>query len=167
MRVLGIDPSLRCTGYGLVESNGAGLKLVEGGVIAPPAAAAFEERLAMLARGLNDIIEALRPDAMVVEQLFSRPGYPKTALMMAHARGALVCAAALARLPVYDCTAKTMKLALVGRGGASKEQVAHMVVRVLGLRRRPSPVDVTDALALAIAHIRRYGAPMARRRAAK
>jgi crossover junction endodeoxyribonuclease RuvC len=135
------------------------LKLIEGGVISPPHKAAFENRLAALVRGLNDIIRALRPDAMVIEEVFSRPGYPKTALMMAHARGALVCAAALAELPVFDYTAKTVKLALVGRGGASKEQVARMVVHILGLKRRPAPADVTDALALAIAHLHRLRRP--------
>jgi len=155
MRILGVDPSLRCTGYGVVECNGAGLRLLEGGVIAPRVRAPFESRLAELARGLADVIEGFQPDAMIVEEVFSRSGYPKTALLMAHARGALVSTAARARLPVFNYAATTVKRALVGRGGASKEQVAAMVVQLLGLRRRPQPPDVTDALALAITHIHR------------
>lgn len=155
MRVLGLDPSLRCTGYGLIERNGRGVRLLEGGVLKPPSARPFEERLASLVRGLNEIISGFAPDAIVVEELFSSRGYPRTALMMAHARGALVCAAALAGVPVFDYAATTVKLALVGRGGATKEQVARMVVHQLGLRRRPSPIDVTDALALALAHLQR------------
>lgn len=155
MRILGLDPSLRCTGYGLVERNGRGVRLLEGGVLKPPNARPFEERLASLVRGLNEIIRSFEPDAIVVEELFSRQGYPRTALMMAHARGALVCAAALAGVPVFDYAATTVKLALVGRGGASKDQVARMVVQLLGLRRAPSPIDVTDALALALAHLQR------------
>jgi len=155
MRILGVDPSLRCTGYGIVEGSGAGLRLVEGGIIEPRIAAPFELRLAELARGLRDVIEGFRPEAMVVEEIFSRPGYPRTALLMAHARGALVCAAAFASLPVFDYGATAVKRALVGRGSASKEQVAAMVVQMLGLRRRPRPSDVTDALALAITHLQR------------
>lgn len=157
MRALGIDPSLRSTGYGVVEEDGAGYRLIEGGVLAPLAGAAFESRLAELSRGLSEIIAGLRPDVMVIEEVYSRPSHPRTAILMAHARGALVCAAALARLPVVDYAATTVKVALVGRGTASKEQVAAMVVRLLGLRRRPSPADVTDALALAIVHLRRNG----------
>jgi len=92
---------------------------------------------------------------MIVEEVFARTAYPRTAILMAHARGALVCAAAVAGLPVYDYAATAVKRALVGRGAATKEQVASMVVDALRLRKRPSPPDVTDALALAIAHLRR------------
>jgi crossover junction endodeoxyribonuclease RuvC len=155
MRILGVDPSLNVTGYGVIESNGAGLRLVEGGVIAPARGGQLCDRLAELQRGLADVIASLHPDVMIVEEVFSQTAYPKTAILMAHARGALVCAAALGGLPVFDYAATRVKLALVGRGAASKAQVAAMVVQTLRLRRVPAERDVTDALALAITHARR------------
>ena len=161
MRILGIDPSLHSTGYGMIDTSGRDLCLVEGGVLAPGRSLDLPERLAELHRGLLDVIRSLRPDAMVVEEIFSRPAFPRTAILMAHARGALVCAAALRGLPVYDYAATRVKRALVGRGAASKAQVAAMVVQTLRLRRAPSPPDVTDALALAITHARRRGAAAA------
>lgn len=157
MRVLGVDPSLHVTGYGVVELRGSSLRLVEGGVIAPAARASLAQRVADLQRGLADVIDAFAPDAMVVEQIFARTAYPRTAILMAHARGALVCAASLAGIPVHDFAATAVKRALVGRGAATKQQVAAMVVQALRLRRPPSPADVTDALALAIAYVRRNG----------
>jgi crossover junction endodeoxyribonuclease RuvC len=155
VRILGIDPSLSTTGYGVVECNGSTMRLIEGGVIVCARAIDMSKRLAELQRGLCDVIAALQPDVMVVEEVFSRSAYPKTAIMMAHARGALVCAAAVNDMPVFHYSATAIKRALVGNGAASKDQVASMVVQALRLRRRPTPPDVTDALALAIAHGRR------------
>ena len=158
MRILGLDPSLNITGYGVVDCQGARLHLIEGGVIVPSRAATLSQRLRDLQEGLEDVFGALRPDVVVVEEIFSRTAYPRTAILMAHARGALVCAAAVRDVPVYDYSATAVKRALVGNGLASKDQVAAMVVEVLRLHRRPSPADVTDALALAIAHARRMKA---------
>lgn len=155
MRVLGVDPSLNITGYGVVEQNGSGLRLIEGGVISPGRLEQLSDRLAELQRGLTDVITTFRPDIMIVEEVFSRTAYPRTAILMAHARGALVCAAAMAGIPVRDYAATAVKRALVGRGGATKDQVAAMVVHALRLRKPPAPADVTDALALAIAYLRR------------
>lgn len=155
VRVLGVDPSLHVTGYGVVERNGVALRLVEGGVIAPAHGDRLSDRLAELQRGLADVIQTFRPDVMIVEEVFSRTAYPRTAILMAHARGALVCAAANAGVPVYDYAATAVKRALVGRGAATKQQVAAMVVQALRLRKAPAPADVTDALALAIAYLRR------------
>lgn len=166
MRILGIDPSLNATGYGVVECDGPIMRLVEGGIIAPPRAQDLSERLAELQRGLADVIQALRPDVMVVEEVFSRTAYPRTAILMAHARGALVCAAAMRGMLVFNYSATAVKRALVGNGAASKQQVAAMVVQALRLRRRPEPADVTDALALAIAHGRRSNGAALRRAAA-
>src|SRR5579863_1417636 len=152
MRILGVDPSLYVAGFGLIEANGGGLRLIEAGVLAPERGQTLSERLADLQRGILEIVRSFKPDAMVVEQVFSRGAFPRTALLMAHARGALVCSAGLCSLPVFDYAATSVKKALVGRGAATKEQVAAMVVHALHLRRTPSPEDVTDALALAIAH---------------
>lgn len=155
MRILGLDPSLHSTGYGVVEFSNGSPRLIEGGIIAPARSRKLEERLAELQRSLSDIIGSLQPDVMVVEEVFSRTAYPQTAILMAHARGALICAAALTRMPIFHYSATAVKRALVGNGAASKQQVAAMVVQTLRLRRKPAPADVTDALALAIAHGRR------------
>lgn len=157
MRILGIDPSLNTTGYGVIECSRGAMQLVEGGVIVPGRSKKLAERLAELQRGLADVIASLRPDVMVVEEVFSQTAYPRTAIMMAHARGALVCVAAMESMPVFNYSATAVKRALVGNGAASKQQVASMVVHALRLRRSPTPADVTDALALAIAHGRRTG----------
>ncbi len=156
MVVLGVDPSLHTTGYGVVKADGASLLLLDGGVIAPGRIAKLPQRLAQLQRGLCDVITTLNPDVMVIEEVYSRVAYPKTAILMAHARGALISAAAGCGLAVQDFAATSTKRALVGRGAATKEQVAAMVMQALGLARAPFPDDVTDALALAIAYARRY-----------
>jgi crossover junction endodeoxyribonuclease RuvC len=153
--VLGIDPSLNATGYGVVDCDGSVMRLVEGGIIAPARSSDLSERLAELQRGLADVIGSLRPEVMVVEEVFSRSAYPRTAILMAHARGVLVGTAAMKGIGVFNYSATAVKRALVGNGAASKQQVAAMVVQALRLKRRPEPADVTDALALAIAHGRR------------
>jgi len=167
VRILGVDPSLYVTGYGVIETNGGILRLLEAGVLAPERGQTLSERLADLQRGILEIVTSFKPDAMVVEQVFSRGAFPRTALLMAHARGALVCSAGLCALPVFDYAATHVKKALVGRGAATKEQVAAMVVHALRLKSTPSPEDVTDALALAIAHSRRCAADLARGAAAR
>jgi crossover junction endodeoxyribonuclease RuvC len=167
VRILGVDPSLYVTGYGVIETSGGILRLIEAGVLAPERGQTLSERLADLQRGILEIVKSFKPDAMVVEQVFSRGAFPRTALLMAHARGALVCSAGLCSLPVFDYAATSVKKALVGRGAATKEQVAAMVVHALCLTSTPSPEDVTDALALAIAHARRCSTDLGRGAAAR
>lgn len=157
MRVLGVDPSLLVTGYGVVESRGPSLRLLDGGIITPGRSAALGDRLAELQRGLEDVIDEFHPSVMVVEEVFSHARYPRTALLMAHARGALLCAAAQAGIAVHDLAATAVKLAVAGRGSATKAQVSAMVIHTLRMRAAPKKSDVTDALALAIAFVRRNG----------
>ena len=114
MRILGIDPSLHSTGYGMIDTSGRTLRLVEGGVLAPGKSADLPERLAELQRGLLDVIRTLRPDAMVVEEIFSRPAFPRTALLMAHARGVLCLAGAQAGIAVHTLGHAHVKRALSG-----------------------------------------------------
>jgi crossover junction endodeoxyribonuclease RuvC len=155
VRILGLDPGLNTTGYGVIECSRSVMRLVKFGVITPARATQLSERLVELQRQLADVILALHPDVMVIEEVFSRTAYPHAAIMMAHARGVLVCTAAQKDMPVFHYSATAVKRALVGNGLASKEQVAAMVVQALRLRTSPKPVDKTDALALAIAHARR------------
>jgi crossover junction endodeoxyribonuclease RuvC len=160
VRILGLDPGLNTTGYGVIECSGPVLRLVEFGVITPTREVELSERLVELQRRLAEVILTLHPDVMVIEEVFSRTAYPRTAIMMAHARGVLVCTAAQKDMPVFHYSATAVKRALVGNGLASKEQVAAMVMQALRLRSSPKPVDKTDALALAIAHARRTNGPM-------
>ena len=160
MRILGLDPGLNTTGYGVIDCSGSVLRLVKFGVITPARETELSERLVELQHRLDEVILALHPDVMVIEEVFSRTAYPRTAIMMAHARGVLVCTAAQKDMPVFHYSATAVKRALVGNGFASKEQVAAMVMQALRLRSSPKPVDKTDALALAIAHARRTNGPM-------
>ena len=155
LRVLGIDPSVRSTGYGVIECNGAAVRLVEAGVIATNGRQSFSERLGDINGSVTEIIRAMRPDIVAVEEVFARAVNPKTTIMMAHARGALLAAAAHARVQVVEFSATSVKRALAGSGAASKEQVGRMVAQLLHLSRVPRPADVTDALAVALACVNR------------
>jgi len=157
MRILGIDPSVRSTGYGVIDCRGATLHLVEAGVIATDAHEAFAHRLRDISASLEAVINATHPDLVAIEEVFARAVNPKTTIMMAHARGALLAVAAGAGLAIVEFSATSVKLAVAGNGGASKQQVGAMVSRLLALARTPRPADVTDALALAIACANRNG----------
>lgn len=151
MRILGVDPGLRVTGYGALSGSGSNLALIEAGVIAPRADAPLEHRLGELFESLLAVIEATRPDVVVVEEVWSAPRSPATAILMGHARGVLCLAAHQQKLPVRTLGHSMVKRIVAGTGSASKEQVNRMIVQRLGLRTVPRPADVSDALALAIA----------------
>jgi len=155
--VLGVDPSLRSTGYGVVDYDDSRFRLIEAGTIETRATDDLAGRLGDIAQSLASVIAATQPAVMVVEAVFARAVNPKTTILMAHARGAALGAAAGRGLVVHEFSATTVKRALVGSGSASKDQVAKMVVRLLGLSRTPRPADVTDALAIAIAFAHRNG----------
>ena len=155
LRVLGIDPGLRVTGYGAIECNGSRPRLLEAGVVEPDTSAALEVRLAALHRGISEVVAATKPDAIVIEELFSAYKNPLTAVLMGHARGVLCLAAAQHGVTVQTLGHSLVKRALTGSGAARKEQVRSMVIHLLGLSRVPEPADVSDALALALAYSNR------------
>jgi len=157
MRILGIDPSVRSTGYGVIDCLGSSMHLVEAGVIATDRAATFADRLGDISESLDAVIRATRPDVVAIEEVFARAVNPKTTIMMAHARGALLAVAAHAGLAVVEFSATGVKRAVAGNGAASKDQVGKMVLHMLALTRPLRPADVTDALALAIACASRNG----------
>jgi len=152
MRVLGIDPGLRVTGYGLLEANGLRAKVVEAGVVRSDEKAALPDRIRRIYLSVRDIIRDLAPEAIVVEELYSHYGHPTTAILMGHARGVLLLAAAEAGVPVVTYGATRIKKALTGNGRASKEQVQRMIQSTLHLKALPEPADVADALAVALCH---------------
>jgi crossover junction endodeoxyribonuclease RuvC len=164
-RILGVDPGLRTTGYGVVDVDGGTLRLVEGGVLQPDVKAPLERRLVQLHDAMVEVVRATRPDCMVVEELWTSYEHPQTAVLMGHARGVLALAAGANGVAVRDLAHAVVKRALAGSGAATKSQVKGMVVQLLGLAAPPQPDDVSDALALAIAYACRFegAAPMAPR----
>ncbi len=152
IRVLGVDPGLRVTGYGAIECRpGARPQLIEAGIIAPDARAPLEARLGALHGELCAAIRATEPDVIVVEELWTAYKNPTTAVLMGHARGVLCLAAFSSGVRVRHLAHSHVKRALTGSGAARKEQVKRMVMLTLALTTAPQPDDVSDALALALA----------------
>jgi crossover junction endodeoxyribonuclease RuvC len=151
LRILGIDPALRTTGYGVIERSAQRVRLIEAGVVAPRNGATLEVRLCELHVAFAEIIEQTRPSVVVIEELYTTYKNPRTAILMGHARGVLCLASAQAGIAVHTLGHAHVKRALVGSGSARKEQVGAMVRQLLGLRAIPKPHDVSDALALALA----------------
>jgi len=150
IRILGIDPGLGITGYGVVEKQGAALTYVASGRIVSNNKDALALRLSTILEGLNQVIESFRPGEVAVEKVFVNVN-PNSTLLLGQARGAAICAAVLARLPVAEYTALQVKQSVVGQGHARKEQVQEMVKRLLKLPGVPG-TDAADALACAICH---------------
>lgn len=153
MRVLGVDPGLNVTGYGLVETAARGVALLEGGVIRTVRPAhSLEQRLQLIYQGIAGVLTEFQPEALALEDLYAHRTRPTTAIIMAHARGVVCLAAADHRVPVFTYTASQIKNHLTGQGRATKEQVQRMVQVVLDLAEPPRPADVADALAVALYH---------------
>ena len=152
-RVLGIDPGLQVTGYAILEARGRSPAVVEAGVIRAAEARAKTDlppRLRCLYNGLVEVIDEFRPATMAVEQLYAHYQHPRTAILMAHARGVIFLAAAQRGLTVRSYNATSIKKTVTGSGRASKEQMQRAVQRELGLAKLPEPPDVADALAVAL-----------------
>jgi crossover junction endodeoxyribonuclease RuvC len=153
MRILGIDPGLNTTGYGVIEISAGEISLLEGGVIrAASTDDALEVRLALLYDGIIEVLRRFSPQSLAMEELYSHYEHPTTAILMGHARGVICLAAAKSRVPVFSYAATQIKSALTGSGHASKEQMQMAIVARLGLQELPQPHDIADALAIAICH---------------
>jgi crossover junction endodeoxyribonuclease RuvC len=150
IRILGIDPGLGITGYGVIEKEGAALRYVASGRVRSDGALPLAERLSTILDGLAQVIASYHPLECAVEKVFVNVN-PQSTLLLGQARGAAICAAVLARLPVAEYTALQVKQAVVGQGHARKEQVPEMVKRLLKLPGAPG-TDASDALACAICH---------------
>jgi crossover junction endodeoxyribonuclease RuvC len=155
VRVLGVDPGLQVTGYAVVEARSRGPFVCEAGIIRSAEGRGTTDlapRLRTLYDGIVEVVEQFQPGVMVVEQLFAHYDHPRTAILMAHARGVILLAGAQRHLPVFSYNATRIKKTITGSGRASKEQVQHAIRRELGLARLPEPPDVADALAAALCH---------------
>ena len=150
IRILGVDPGLGITGYGVVEKTGSRLAYVASGRIVSDGKAALAARLATILEGLGEVIASFAPEEVAVEKVFVNVN-PNSTLLLGQARGTAVCAAVMHALPVSEYTALQVKQAVVGNGHAAKGQVQDMVRRLLELAGDPSP-DAADALACAICH---------------
>ncbi|QVL31441.1 crossover junction endodeoxyribonuclease RuvC [Telmatocola sphagniphila] len=156
MLILGIDPGLNTTGYGLLEYSTGKIRLVEAGVVRSLPSKKQSDlglRLKSLFEGISEIVDQYKPEAMAIEQLYSHYAHPRTAIIMGHARGALLLAAGMKNIPVHHFKATQIKKTITGHGHASKEQIQATVTRELGLLKAPEPYDVTDALAVALCFV--------------
>jgi crossover junction endodeoxyribonuclease RuvC len=152
MRALGIDPGLVRTGWAIVEPLGSSSVVLAHGVIAPPTSAELPARLAAGARQLRQVLTTYQPDMVALEEVFTAPRHPRSALLMAHMRGAICLVLEEAGVPILALTATTVKQRLTGSGHASKEQVQRMVFRLTGIEpTERMRLDETDAIALALA----------------
>jgi crossover junction endodeoxyribonuclease RuvC len=150
VRILGIDPGLRITGFGVIDKTGTKLSYVTSGCIKSPDVEGLPERLKVILESLGEVIAMHCPTQVAVERVFVNVN-PQSTLLLGQARGTAICAAVLAQLPVSEYTALQVKQAVVGNGHAKKEQVQEMVKRLLALPGHPG-ADAADALACAIAH---------------
>jgi crossover junction endodeoxyribonuclease RuvC len=153
-RVVGVDPGLNVTGYAVVEPSARGPFVVEAGVIRPRCAekGSMGRRLALIHQGIVEVLEAFPPSSLALEQVHSHVKHPRTAILMAHARGVIVLAAAQRAVPVFGYAAARIKKTLTGSGKAPKLQIQHAIRTELGLDRLPEPHDVADACAVALCH---------------
>lgn len=147
--ILGIDPGSRCTGYGIIDSDATQLRYIDSGVIRLPAGE-LTPRLKILGESLDQLIAQHQPQIAAVEEVFVARN-PRSALVLGHARGTAVVTCARAGLAVSEYTARQIKQAVTGTGGATKAQVQHMIRVLLGLASEPAS-DAADALAAAICH---------------
>ena len=157
MRILGIDPGLRLTGYGLVEVHGLRVGFVEAGVVRTSARASLPDRLRELHAGVQEILADGRPGSVVLEDVFAHPRFPWTAIIMGHVCGVIGLAAAQARVPVRTIPPAAVKRAMPASGRAGKRQMQRMVRVLLGLAEDPGP-HAADALAIALVAASRQGA---------
>jgi len=150
--VLGIDPGTAVTGYGVVSRDEQGrVTLLECGVIRTSSSQPLPDRIREIFQGIEEVIERLHPTAVAVEDVFQGKNV-RSALTLGHARGAILLAAALRDLAIAEYSPREIKSAVVGTGGATKDQVGYMVQKHLRLREPPTPADAADGVAAALCH---------------
>lgn len=153
MRVLGVDPGSRITGYGIVESQGASVQLIEAGIIKPKSADSLEERIHKIYRNLAEIVVTYKPEVLVLEKLYTHYQYRTTASILGHVRGAICLLAAEKNITLTENSVKRIRKALTGNGAATKNQTQAMVAHILHIDAEKLTKDASDALALAIGHL--------------
>ena len=154
MRILGIDPGLIRTGYGLIDAeNIDNIKFVEAGIIRTSSKDAISERVNEIYKNITDIITEFKPSVLVLEKLYSHCKHPVTSILMGHARGAVCLACGENGLELVNYPSTRVKKALTGNGRAGKHQISDMVKSILRLKTKPKHFDISDALAMAISYV--------------
>lgn len=148
--MLGIDPGLNVTGYAAVDFRRDAHAVVEAGALRTSARSEMPERIAQLHADMAEVLKEIAPDLVAVEQLYAHYRHPRTAILMAHARGAVMLACQQAGVKLQGVSATHVKKSLTGNGHASKLQVQRAVAALCNLRSLPQPPDVADALAIAL-----------------
>ena len=150
MKIFGIDPGSRITGYGVIQSSGKKLKMIDFGVIKTKEKD-FIKRLPIIFSGIEDLMDIHDPDMVAIENVFMHRN-ADSALKLGQARAAAISGTFKKGLDVFEYSAREVKLALVGTGSAEKEQVREMVKLILGIKNKDLNLDESDALAIAICH---------------
>lgn len=150
--MLGIDPGLNTTGYGVLEVSQSGPVVCEAGVVRGVTKKSLTARVREIHDGVQEVLETWKPVALALEQLYSHYQRPRTAILMGHARGVICLAAEHAGVPVFNYASTRVKRMLTGHGHATKQQMQLSIQRELKLAEPPTPADVADALAIALAH---------------
>ena len=153
MRILGVDPGLQITGYGIIDRRKRSFSLIEAGILQTSSKNKIEDRLEKIHEALVGIIKHHKPKVLVLEKLYSHYNHPVTAILMGHARGVICLTAGEYNIPVISYSAKRIKQAVTGNGNASKSQVQKVIASLLNLRAPIKYTDVADALALAIGYV--------------
>jgi len=158
MRILGIDPGLLTTGYGVVDLKAGGVKILEAGTIEPNARDPFEQRLFKIHLHITTILQDHHPDMVVLEKLYSHSKHPSTATILGHVRGVICLSVAQQKVELVEQSVKRIRKALTGNGNATKAQAQEFVKRVLNIKSAGFKLDASDALSLALgqAHMLRY-----------
>lgn len=157
MKILGIDPGLRKTGYGLIEANGANIKLLEAGTVEPKEKDLIENRLYAIYKNLDELIAEYKPDVVVLEKIYTHYRHPTTASLLGHVRGVICLACANRKLKLAEQSVKRMRKSILGSGAASKLQTQGMVAHVLRIDGTKLTADTSDALALALGFAQSLG----------
>ena len=153
MRILGVDPGLRRTGYGLVDvSAQSSIKLVEAGTIEPDEKDLFENRIHKIHLNLEKIISAHNPEVMVLEKLYAHHKHSATAPVLGHVRGVICLLCAQKKIKLIEHSVKRIRKSLVGNGNATKEQTRSLIANLFKINAAQLTLDASDALALALGH---------------
>lgn len=152
MIIIGIDPGLQITGYGVLQSDGAKIKVLEAGIIKTNTNDNFENKLNEIFSEVGKVVKQYNPDYIAIEELYSHYAHPKTAIIMGHARGMVFLSAAQNRIPIISYASTRIKKSLTGNGRATKAQMRKMIKSTLGLKDDLFSPDTADALAAAVCH---------------
>ena len=155
MKILGIDPGLTRTGFGIIDVDGESLRLIDYGIIKPKSSDKLERRLLTIFNDMSSIIKKYSPTVISIEDVFYGKNV-KSALLLGQARGAAMLSAASSKITIFEYSAKKIKQSVTGNGNANKDQVKFMVASILNIKNLDIPLDASDALAIALCHHQQF-----------